>query len=133
VRDLASRALVPRCLQDGTRLAPYQRDLEKPLPVKYDALLELLHRRRSVRWFLPEPVPRDFIDRAVEAASLSPSACNRQPYQFRIFDDPQLVEAVADMVTVPEVCADATAAVIKNSVAMRVKRAKLLRECDIAL
>lgn len=60
----------------------------------YEDLLELATRRRSVRWFRDEPVPREAIRKAVDVASLSPSACNRQPFEFRVFDDPELVERV---------------------------------------
>lgn len=61
----------------------------------YDALLQLALHRRSVRWFDQRPVPREIIDRAVVVASLSPSACNRQPFRYAIFDDPQLCQKVA--------------------------------------
>lgn len=79
----------------GRPLAPYRRDLSAPPPVAYDDLLELAHRRRSVRWFLQRPVPRDLIDRAVAVAALSPSACNRQPFELRVFTEPERVRAVA--------------------------------------
>ncbi len=76
-------------------LVPYRRDLSQPPSVDYDALLELSIRRRSVRWFLPTPVPREAIDRAIIVAGLSPSACNRQPFAFRVFDNPELAKQVA--------------------------------------
>ena len=60
-------------------------------------LISLAKRRRSVRWFLPRPVPREMIDAAIEVAGQSPSACNRQPFQFRIFDDPELVQRVVQL------------------------------------
>ncbi|HIE10634.1 MAG TPA: nitroreductase [Kiritimatiellae bacterium] len=50
------------------------------------AFLDLVHRRRSVRRYARRPVPRDVIDRCVEAARLAPSACNSQPWRFLIFD-----------------------------------------------
>jgi nitroreductase len=74
--------------------APYARDLVNPLKINFRDLHDLAVRRRSVRWFLPRPVPRDLIDQAVEVAGLSPSACNRQPFEFRVFDDPELVRQV---------------------------------------
>src|SRR5690606_31049145 len=77
--------------------APYVRELSAPSPVRYNDLLELSRRRRSVRWFLPRPVDRAAIDRAVEVAVLSPSACNRQPYEFRVFDEPEQVRRVASV------------------------------------
>jgi nitroreductase len=81
----------------GHGLAPYQRDLSRVPPVAYEDLLTLAERRRSVRWFEQRPVPRELIDKGIEVAGLAPSACNRQPYQFRIFDDPELVQKVAEV------------------------------------
>ncbi|MEQ9551480.1 MAG: nitroreductase family protein [Coleofasciculus sp. G3-WIS-01] len=74
---------------------PYKRDTSQPSPVSYEDLLKLAYRRRSVRWYLQKPVPRELIDKAVSVAALSPSACNRQPFELRIFDEPELVKRVA--------------------------------------
>ena len=38
---------------------------------------------------------RDVVDRAVRVAAYSPSACNRQPFSFRLFDDPAAVREIA--------------------------------------
>jgi nitroreductase len=76
-------------------VAPYHRALEEGPPVDYEAFHRLALRRRSVRWYLPTPVPRPMIDQALEVAALSPSACNRQPFEFRIFDEPAMVARVA--------------------------------------
>jgi nitroreductase len=75
---------------------PYKRDLT-PLSITYDAMLSLTKRRRSVRWYLPKPVPREIIDRAIQIAAYSPSACNRQPFEFRVYDDPKLVRKIAEI------------------------------------
>lgn len=66
-------------------------------PVEYGELLALARRRRSVRWFLPKPVPRELIDRAVAVAAFSPSACNLQPFEFRVFDEPRLTREIASL------------------------------------
>lgn len=63
--------------------------------VKVDDLAALATARRSVRWFTSEPVARDLVDRAVEIAAESPTACNRQPYRFEVFDDPASTAKVA--------------------------------------
>lgn len=63
--------------------------------VSYDELMNLAMQRRSVRWFDEKPVPRESIDQALLVARQSPTACNRLPYEFRIFDDPDLVREVA--------------------------------------
>ena len=81
--------------KDQQGLVPYPFSRLEAARVTYDDFLALSWRRRSVRWFDSRPVPRESLDRAVTAASLAPSACNRQPYEFRIFDDPALVKKVA--------------------------------------
>ena len=76
---------------------PHERGPAGLPPVKYEELLDLARRRRSVRWFLQKPVPREMIDRAVAVAALSPSACNLQPFEFRVFDDAELTQKVASI------------------------------------
>lgn len=63
--------------------------------ISYTALEELVVQRRSVRWFDQKPVPRDLIDKALLLARQAPTACNRLPYEFRIFDEPEAVRKVA--------------------------------------
>lgn len=87
----------PSFKSNGQPFRPYKRDLSVPPSVNYEDLLELSKRRRSVRWFRQEPVPREFIRKAVDVASMSPSACNRQPFEFRVFDDPEIVDKVAKL------------------------------------
>lgn len=80
---------------EDERRIPYERAVGgKDLPA-YDQLLALAQQRRSVRWFQQRPVPREAVDRALLVARQSPSACNRLPYEFRIFDDPDMVARVA--------------------------------------
>lgn len=83
--------------QDPKNIAPYARDLGNGPPVAYDDLLALSILRRSVRWFLPRPVPRELVEKAMDVALQSPSACNRQPFVFRFFDEPEMVKKVADV------------------------------------
>ena len=77
------------------RFRPYVRDLSSVPSVDYEQLLGLAVRRRSVRWFLNKSVPRELVEKAVQIASLSPSACNRQPFEFRFFDEPEHLSRVA--------------------------------------
>lgn len=76
---------------------PYKRDLNNSLRISYEQFLQLCWQRRSVRWYQQKPVPRELIDKAITAAALSPSACNRQPFEFRVFDQPELVQKVASI------------------------------------
>ncbi|MEM9513756.1 MAG: nitroreductase family protein [Actinomycetota bacterium] len=48
----------------------------------------LMTRRRSVRMFSDQPVPRGLIELAVEAASTAPSGAHKQPWRFVAVSDP---------------------------------------------
>ena len=74
-------------------LTPYTRETDQ-LNCSYEDLQQLAHRRRSVRWFKAEAAPREAIDQAIRIASEAPSACNRQPFHYRIYDDPQLIKKI---------------------------------------
>ncbi|MFD0794950.1 nitroreductase family protein [Mucilaginibacter litoreus] len=78
--------------KDVPKSVPYYRQDHDKSSISYEEFYKLTKQRRSVRWFLNKPVPRDLIDKALLAASQSPSACNRQPFTFRIIDDPELVK-----------------------------------------
>jgi nitroreductase len=84
-------------LEPGCQLIPYKRNKDPHPLISYEQLLDLAHRRKSVRWYLQKPVPRELIDKAISLASLSPSACNRQPFTFRVFDDPDLIQKVSSL------------------------------------
>ena len=49
---------------------------------------EAIELRRSVRSYLPKPVPPDVLRRVLEAGRLSPSAVNHQPWHFVVVTDP---------------------------------------------
>jgi nitroreductase len=76
---------------------PYRRRKPDRAPVAFNDLLQLVNQRRSVRWFLPRLVPRNLIEQAIKIASLSPTACNRQPFLFRVFDDQKFVRDLASI------------------------------------
>ncbi len=75
---------------------PFLRDL-KSNPVAIKDLKDLSIKRRSVRAYLPKPVPRALVDNAIDVARFSPSACNRQAFTFRIFDTPETAQKVASL------------------------------------
>lgn len=53
--------------------------------------LELVNARQSDRAYdKSRPVEREKLERILEAARLSPSACNAQPWKFVVVDDPEL-------------------------------------------
>ena len=59
--------------------------------------LQLVQNRQSDRAFdSTRSVEKEKIDKILEAAYLSPSACNAQPWHFIVVDDPELKNQVAD-------------------------------------
>jgi nitroreductase len=57
--------------------------------------MELCLRRQSCRDFSDRPVEREKLTRCVEAARLTPSGCNAQPWSFVVVDDPSVVPQLA--------------------------------------
>lgn len=86
----------PAEVDKSERFAPYERRQRDDLQIpSYAEFMDLSLKRRSVRWFQDKPVPRELVDKALLAAALAPSACNRQPFHYRIFDDSRLAGEVA--------------------------------------
>jgi nitroreductase len=63
----------------------------------YEQFLDLCRQRRSVRWFEQRRVPADLVSKALDAAAQAPSACNRQPFLVRYFDDPADAHRIASI------------------------------------
>lgn len=76
---------------------PFPRSASPDSVISYSDFLALTQRRRSVRWFQDRPADRELVDKAIDAARFSPSACNRLPYSFIVLDDYALVQKVAAM------------------------------------
>lgn len=58
------------------------------------AFREESERRRSIRLFSPDPVPRELIEQAVMAASTAPSGAHKQPWTFVGVRDPEVKAAI---------------------------------------
>ncbi|MCG2590774.1 nitroreductase family protein [Rhodohalobacter sulfatireducens] len=76
---------------------PYTRDIASDDQCSYEQFFDLCKQRRSVRWFENRKVPRELVDKAIHAAAYSPSACNRQPFEYRVIDDDALLEKVVEL------------------------------------
>ena len=61
-----------------------------------EEFLELIGRRRSVREFSDEPVPRELVENAIRAAATAPSGANRQPWTFVVISDPAVKKQIRD-------------------------------------
>lgn len=56
--------------------------------------IDLVKKRTSCRNYENIPIKRELIDTCLEAARLSPSACNSQPWSFIVIDDPALLKSI---------------------------------------
>jgi nitroreductase len=64
-----------------------------------DALLALMKSRRSVRRYLPDPVPDEMLQQILEAGRWAPSANNQQPWAFIVVQDEEIRRQVAQYAT----------------------------------
>jgi len=55
---------------------------------------ETLSRRRTVRDYSPEPVPREVIEACLQAAGSAPSGANQQPWFFVAISEPALKQRI---------------------------------------
>ena len=59
------------------------------------SILGLLLNRRSIRRYLPEPVPHTLLETLLTAAIWAPSAHNRQPWRFAVIEQQAMKEKLA--------------------------------------
>jgi nitroreductase len=72
----------------------YSRVTEDEMATRADDFYQLMDRRRSVRMFSDDPVPRDLIESAVLTASTAPSGAHKQPWRFVAVSDPAIKASI---------------------------------------
>jgi len=58
------------------------------------AMRDRLKQRRTCRYFSDEPVPREVIEAAIEAAGTAPNGANHQPWHFAVVASPAKKRAI---------------------------------------
>ncbi|WP_338293714.1 nitroreductase family protein [Planctobacterium marinum] len=76
---------------------PYSHSDKTKTDISTEQLHNLFLQRRSTRWFKPDNVEQEKVDKAIELASLAPSACNRQPFSFYVAQDQKDAVEIAKM------------------------------------
>lgn len=78
-----------RCKEADSTLSTPQRlpGAQRANSTAAEAFRALAEARRSVRDYLPNPVPDAVLREAIRMAQLSPSACNRQPWRVYLVSD----------------------------------------------
>jgi coenzyme F420-0:L-glutamate ligase/coenzyme F420-1:gamma-L-glutamate ligase len=65
-------------------------------PTMNKPIIEILHSRRSIRLYRPDPVPELIIRRILEAAHAAPSAHNTRPWRFVVLQDAAVRRTLAE-------------------------------------
>ena len=60
------------------------------------AMRDRLKERRTCRYFSDEPVPREVIEAAIEAAGTAPNGANHQPWHFAVVSSPDKKKAIRE-------------------------------------
>ncbi|UCF70184.1 MAG: nitroreductase family protein [candidate division WOR-3 bacterium] len=75
----------------------YQKTGDNRMNTKTDrstVFFDVIKNRRSIRKFKSTPIPKEHITRILEAASLAPTANNRQPWKFLVIQNPETIDAI---------------------------------------
>jgi nitroreductase len=67
--------------------------------MSYDDFLELVKKRRSFRRFKSDPVPKEILEKVLEAARHPPSAGNSQPWEFIVVQDVATKKSITQSIT----------------------------------
>lgn len=76
---------------------PYTHASKARADITTDQLHQLFLQRRSTRWFKKLTVESEKVTKAIELASLAPSACNRQPFNFYVASNQKDAVEIAKM------------------------------------
>lgn len=81
----------------STLSIPYRRSEICLSGIGYEEFKNLCIQRRSVRWFKEQSVEKEKIEAAIDIASLAPSACNRQPFDFFVTTNQDVAREVGSI------------------------------------
>lgn len=73
---------------------------------------EAIFRRRSIRDFTGEPVPRELLHRIVTAGTWAPSGLNNQPWRFVLIRDRSVMKLLALQTTYAHIILGAAALIV---------------------
>jgi nitroreductase len=59
--------------------------------------IQTILSRKSVRQFLPTPVPEEFISDILQCARFAPSGLNNQPWRFIVIDDKEIQTRLSEL------------------------------------
>lgn len=74
----------------------YQKLSEETMKLRAKEFYDQLKRRRTVRDFSDQPVPREIIEHCLLAAGTAPSGANKQPWHFVVVSDPEVKKKIRE-------------------------------------
>lgn len=83
-------------MSDQVPLEGYQRLSEAEMATHLDAFRRLMAKRRTIRDFSAQPVPRELIETAIKVAATAPSGANQQPWHFVAISEPETKRAIRE-------------------------------------
>jgi len=92
---------------------------------------DAIRARRNVRTFSDRPVASEHLDRILEAGGRSPSASNRQPWDFVLVTDPGQLQELSTVWTGARHLASAKAAIVLVLPEPDNERVRLLDQYDL--
>lgn len=69
---------------------------EEEMKERSDAFFRLLSKRRTVRQFKSDPIPREVLDNIVMTASSAPSGANKQPWTYCVVTSPEIKSLIRE-------------------------------------
>jgi len=67
--------------------------------MEYEAFLDLVRRRRSIRSLKEDPIPDEYVEQIIEAARFAPSGANSQPWEFVVIKEKDIKEKIVSLFT----------------------------------
>ena len=74
-------------------------------------VIDAIRKRRSIRSFLDKPIPKEKLEKILDAGRLAPSANNKQPWKFVVVLDQEIRKKLADASKYQEFVGEAPAVI----------------------
>jgi nitroreductase len=74
-------------------------------------LIRVIKERRSIREYLPKPIPREVLEDILDCGRLAPSARNIQPWLFVVSTEKEIKEGIAKLTLYGKFIANAAACI----------------------
>lgn len=83
-------------LIDGYKHLRYTHDTypEEEMIARSESFLQLMEKRKSLRYFSDKPVPKQIIDNVIKTAGTAPSGANKQPWTFCVVSNPDIKKEI---------------------------------------